>query len=129
MERNYFQQLTADLRRRRGGKMLRQRALRPRLWLEPLEDRLLPSVTPHLLKDVNAFTPLSVPYGMVQVGSVVYFAADDGVHGIELWKSDGTAAGTVLVKDVNAGGVGSGIDDLVNVRGTLFFSANDGMSG
>ena len=44
---------------------------------------------------------------MVAIGSTAYFTADDGVHGEELWKSDGTAAGTVLVKDINPGSAGS----------------------
>ena len=37
------------------------------------------------------------------VGDTLFFAANDGVHGTELWKSDGTEAGTVLVKDINPG--------------------------
>ena len=46
--------------------------------------------------------------------------------GSELWKSDGTAAGTVLVKDINPGSAWSYPDNLTNVNGTLFFTANDG---
>ena len=34
------------------------------------------------------------------MGGTLFFTADDGVHGQELWKRDGTAAGTVLVKDI-----------------------------
>jgi ELWxxDGT repeat protein len=53
------------------------------------------------------------------------------VHGIELWKSNGTAPGTALVKDVNPGSAGS-LDryaDLTNVSGALFFAATNGVSG
>ena len=47
----------------------------------------------------------------------------------ELWKSDGTAAGTVLVKDINPGSGGSYPGDLTDVNGTLFFTADDGTHG
>ena len=50
--------------------------------------------------------------------------------GRELWKSDGTNAGTVLVKDISPDTYGYGYpDQLVNVNGTLFFTAADGANG
>jgi len=53
--------------------------------------------------DVSAGSLSSVPSGMTAVGPVVYFAASRGDVGRELFKSDGTSQGTVLVKDVLPG--------------------------
>ena len=43
----------------------------------------------------------------MQVGSEIFFTASDPANGEELWKSDGTEAGTVLVKDIRIGTNGS----------------------
>ncbi|HSK75389.1 MAG TPA: ELWxxDGT repeat protein, partial [Thermoanaerobaculia bacterium] len=69
------------------------------------------------------------PGGLLDVDGVVYFAANDGVHGQELWKSDGTAAGTVLVKDVNPGPEGSHPRPWAANGNTLLFNADDGTHG
>ena len=39
----------------------------------------------------------------LQVGGLLFFTADDGTTGLELWKSNGTAVGTVLIRDINPG--------------------------
>jgi ELWxxDGT repeat protein len=56
----------------------------------------------------------------------LFFSADNGISGTELWVSDGTAAGTNLVKDLNPGNAGSAPDYLTVVGNRVFFSANNG---
>src|SRR4051812_47586599 len=69
---------------------------------------------------------------------MVFFTASDGVHGRELWKSDGTSDGTSLVKDINLNG--DALHDypyrsqpyyssMVVMNDTLFFTATNGQSG
>ena len=43
------------------------------------------------------------PYYLTNIGGTLYFTANDGTSGTELWKSDGTDAGTIRVKDILAG--------------------------
>jgi len=64
------------------------------------------------------------------VSNTLFFNANDGIHGRELWKSDGTAAGTVMVKDIDEGsGHALYPTPFVVLNGTLFFIAEDGVHG
>ena len=71
----------------------------------------------------------SAPQNLTNVNGTLFFTADDNIHGYEIWKSDGTEAGTVMVKDIVSGSSGSNPYQLTDVNGTLFFTANDGVHG
>lgn len=89
---------------------------------------------PYMVKDIYSSGD-SNPDFLTNVNGVLYFVAYDAAHGRELWKSDGTAAGTVMVKDINPGS-GNGITTssgvyyyFANVNGVLYFTATDGTNG
>ncbi|MEQ1745708.1 MAG: ELWxxDGT repeat protein, partial [Saprospiraceae bacterium] len=70
----------------------------------------------------------SSPSNMTKLGSIILFSANDGTNGSELWKSDGTAAGTSMVKDINPSG-NSSPNNFVVMGGFVYFTANDGTIG
>lgn len=63
------------------------------------------------------------------VGGTLYFAANDGVSGVELWKSDGTPEGTVQVMDIAPGGASSLPRGFTRVGVKLYFVARDPTHG
>ena len=71
----------------------------------------------------------SNPYELIAMGASLFFTADDGSQGRGLWRSNGTEAGTVLVRDIWGGTNSSNPDSFENVNGTLFFTASNGVNG
>jgi trimeric autotransporter adhesin len=59
----------------------------------------------------------------------VYFSANNGTNGFELWKSDGTEVGTVMVADINPGAGSSTPDGFEKYNNNLLFSADNGVNG
>ncbi|MBL7682150.1 MAG: T9SS type A sorting domain-containing protein [Flavipsychrobacter sp.] len=82
-----------------------------------------------LLKDINAGAGSSLQNAgngpRAVLGSKLVFAADNGTTGEELWVSDGTAAGTTLLKDIYTGSNSSNplADGWAIVGSKLIFSA------
>ena len=61
----------------------------------------------------------------------LYFSARDGDSGYELWKSNGTEEGTVMVADIYFGSDSSYalMDNCIVADGVLYFDATDGTHG
>ncbi|HEV7517183.1 MAG TPA: ELWxxDGT repeat protein [Thermoanaerobaculia bacterium] len=83
----------------------------------------------HLVADLLPGLGSSLPLELHAVGKRIVFSADDGVHGRELWKSNGTGAGTVLLEDLNPGPDSSSPLAFTESGGSLYFVANDGTTG
>src|SRR5689334_12979472 len=89
----------------------RARVAARRVICESLESRTLLSAS--LVKDINTATLSSSPGPVVVSRGEAYFNASDAAGG-GLWRTDGTDAGTVLIKNVGGG-------NLTDVVGRLFF--------
>src|SRR3972149_434970 len=79
-----------------------------------------------MVKDINTIASLnpSTPSKFITINGVTFFVATTVDNGVELWKTDGTAVGTEMVKDIQSGNGSSSPNNLTNVNGTLFFSAS-----
>lgn len=95
-----------------------------------------------LLEDIRPGVDGSQPKSLTEMGGELFFSASrNNLEGTELWKSNGTSSGTVLVKDINleTGGCNDVLCPIVNLTTTgskprhfvvgddvLFFLAFDG---
>jgi len=84
--------------------------------------------TPSLTADIRPGPLGSRPRELVDAAGGLFFTADDGTHGRELWMSLGRGA-TFLVKDIRPGVATSNPRRLVTAGDRLFFTAEDGVHG
>jgi ELWxxDGT repeat protein len=75
-----------------------------------------------LVKDIFPGSTSGVSSELVAMGNILYFAAmESGGQGIELWRSDGTEAGTYALSNISTNTIRS----FVPVNNTLYFIADD----
>jgi len=82
----------------------------------------------YMLKNINvepgAVAYHSYPTRFFATDDLLYFKADDGIHGPELWQTDGTPEGTVMTADIWASGYeGSDPGGFAEVGDYLVFNA------
>ncbi len=88
-----------------------------------------------LVKDINTTTSAasaSNPQNFTAFNNQIYFTASNGTtaNGTELWKTDGTDAGTTQVSDIREGTAASNPQNFTVINSTtLLFSAHDGTAG
>lgn len=86
--------------------------------------------TMHMVKDIRTDTLGSTAINtLTPACGGVFFSADDGVHGNEIWFSDGTEAGTHLVSDIAPGEQDGLFMDPAFSGDALFFGADDPING
>jgi ELWxxDGT repeat protein len=68
-------------------------------------------------------------FAVLETSGLAVFAANDGVLGSELWRTDGTAAGTVLLKNINPGAAGSNPRNFLAAGNLVYFSAETDSEG
>ncbi len=92
---------------------------------------LVKDINPSVGGYYNSYPLSSSPYNFKEFNGKLYFTANDGENGNELWVSDGTTAGTQLLVDIRPGSSndGSYASNLTEFNDKLYFTANDGVNG
>jgi ELWxxDGT repeat protein len=77
---------------------------------------------------------INITSNLILGGNKLYFFASDGINGLEPWVSDGTAAGTFMLKNINATTDDNSFETFsskfLSADSTkAYFVANDGITG
>jgi ELWxxDGT repeat protein len=83
---------------------------------------------PQVLTDINP-SGSSDAAGFVRIRGAVYFRANDGTRGAELWRTDGTPEGTTIVADINPGDGSSAPEGMKVFQDRIYFAASNTTTG
>ena len=72
------------------------------------------------LENDSGYLGLRLPSHLTNVNGTLFFCVNDGTNGVELWRTDGTSAGTTMVKDIYIGQTSSSPMNLTAVNDILF---------
>lgn len=82
---------------------------------------------------INPLNESSFPANLIDVNGALYFTADDGVYGRQLWSVTASGLAVMVERAGNTGGINpngnSYLANLTNVSGRLFFTAYDEANG
>ena len=82
-----------------------------------------------LVKDINTNTNDSSPFGFTELNGDLFFSASNGIGNRKLWKTDGTAIGTVLVKDIQPGKDHLYAGEFAQLNEKLYFPGKNQVHG
>ena len=97
------------------------RSIPPSLWVS---DGTAAGTAPILDLVLNDFDQPDVLTSLVPLGGLGYFAADDGVHGRELWRTDGTPEGTEVAIETAPGAAGR-VVGMLALQDLLYLALDD----
>jgi ELWxxDGT repeat protein len=93
-------------------------------------------MNPYLVADINQqgqqpgqANPFSnsSPDSFIDVGGTLYFRADNGANGRELWKIDPTT-GNAIQLEIHSGSPSASIDNVTIFNNTLYFTGTDSLN-
>lgn len=85
---------------------------------------LVQDIHPGSSSSLNAFFAENA----VVHNNILYFLADDGVNGLEVWHTDGSIGGAQLLKNISAGSANSAFSEAQSIGNELFFIGGSGNS-
>ncbi len=87
--------------------------------------KLVADINPEISTEINIYFQSAILHDLIRMNNTLFFAGDDGINGILIWKSDGTSSGTVLLQDPSKDLLGYNPETFVVAGNSFYFTAYD----